>query len=82
MEAIQMKYDGVIVGSTLRNLRKESNVTLENMSNITGISTSSIKQYEQGGRQLSIRNLYILVDFFGVDANTILNIRESKEGYL
>ena len=69
-----MKYDGCAVGSILRKLRNDRNVTLEQMSGDTGISVSAIKQYEQGGRQISIRNLYVLIDFFGVDANTILNV--------
>lgn len=69
-----MKYEGYVVGSILRNLRKEKKLTVEEMSGETGISTSSIKQYEQGGRQLSIRNLFVLIDFFNVDANTILNV--------
>lgn len=71
-----MKYDGCVVGSILKNLRHEKNIILEEMSGDTGISVSSIKQYEQGGRQISIRNLYVLIDFFGVDANTILNVSE------
>ena len=71
-----MQYDGNVVGTILRNLRNENNLTLEEMSEETGISVSSIKQYEQGGRQISIRNLYVLIDFFGVDANTILNVTE------
>lgn len=74
-----MKYDGCTVGSILRKLRNEKNLTLEAMSEDTGISVSSIKQYEQGGRQISIRNLYVLIDFFGVDANTILNVSEPAE---
>ena len=49
------------------------------MSGDTGISVSAIKQYEQGGRQISIRNLYVLIDFFGVDANTILNVSEPNK---
>ena len=54
-------------------------MTLEQMSGDTGISVSAIKQYEQGGRQISIRNLYVLIDFFGVDANTILNVSEPNK---
>ena len=74
-----MKYDGGAVGSILRKLRNDRNVTLEQMSGDTGISVSAIKQYEQGGRQISIRNLYVLIDFFGVDANTILNVPEPNK---
>lgn len=74
-----MKYDGCVVGSILRNLRKDNGLTVEKMSGDTGISVSAIKQYEQGGRQISIKNLFVLIDFFGVDANTILNVSDSAE---
>ncbi|MCR4802185.1 MAG: helix-turn-helix domain-containing protein [Lachnospiraceae bacterium] len=37
-----MKYEGYVVGSILRNLRKEKKLTVEEMSGETGISTSSI----------------------------------------
>lgn len=73
-----MQYDGFSVGTTLRNLRKDKHVTFEQMSDETGLSVSSLKQYEQGGRKLSINSLFVLIDFFGVDANTILNVTESK----
>lgn len=29
--------------------------------------------------KVSIRNLYVLIDFFGVDANTILNVPEPNK---
>ena len=69
-----MKYDGVAVGAILRTLRKNKGVTFEEMSDETGISVSSLKQYENGGRRLSIRSTYVLIDYLGVDANTILNV--------
>ena len=75
---IDVKYDGCVVGMTLRNLRKDKKITLEGMCSETGISVSTIKQYEQGGRKISIRNLFVLIDYFGVDANTILNVSESE----
>lgn len=76
-----MKYDGYAVGPVLRNLRTDRKITVERLSDMTGISTSAIKQIEQGGRNLSMKNLYIMMEAYGVDANTILNIQvtENKE---
>lgn len=70
-----MQYDGYLVGPVIRSLRTSRHITVEALSEKTGISTSAIKQIEQGGRNLSMKNLYILMDVYGVDANTILNIK-------
>lgn len=73
-----MKYDGYAIGPVLRNLRRDRNITVEGLSAMTGISTSAIKQIEQGGRNLSMKNLYIMMEAYGVDANTILNVQVSE----
>ena len=70
-----MQYDGFVVGPGIRALRKKSTYTLEALSEKTGISVSNIKRIEQGNRNLSMRNLYGIMDAFGVDANTVLNIK-------
>ena len=57
-----MKYDGYAVGPVLRNLRTDRKITVEGLSDMTGISTSAIKQIEQGGRNLSMKNLYIMME--------------------
>ena len=62
-----MRYSGYEVGMTLRSLRKEKEITIERMSEETGISTSAIKQYERGGRSLSINSLFVLIDYFEVE---------------
>lgn len=74
-----MKYDGYTVGPVLRNLREDRGITVEGLSTITGISTSAIKQIEQGGRNLSMKNLYILMEAYEVDANTILSVPVSEK---
>ena len=38
-----------------------------------------IKKYENGERALSITNLFKIIDYFKVDANTILNVAEGKK---
>lgn len=76
-----MQYDGFVVGPGIRALRKKSTYTLEALSEKTGISVSNIKRIEQGNRNLSMRNLYGIMDAFGVDANTVLNINPAMNKY-
>lgn len=76
-----MQYDGFVVGPGIRDLRKRSTYTLEELSEKTGISVSSIKRIEQGNRNLSMRNLYGIMEAFGVDANTVLNMNPVRNRY-
>lgn len=76
-----MQYDGIVVGLGIRALRKKSTYTLEELSERTGISISNIKRIEQGNRNLSMRNLYSIMDVFGVDANTVLSINPVLNKY-
>jgi transcriptional regulator with XRE-family HTH domain len=73
-----MQYDGYAVGSVLRSLRLERKLSKEELSHEIGISVSAIKQYENGGRTLSMVNLFRMIEYFGVDANTILNVTETE----
>lgn len=76
-----MQYDGFVVGPGIRAMRKKSTYTLEELSEKTGISVSNIKRIEQGNRNLSMRNLYGIMDAFEVDANTVLNIKPVRNKY-
>ena len=69
-----MKYDGYVVGPKIRQLRKDKKLSLYQVSEKTGLSQSSITQVEQGGRNLSMKSLYLLMGVYGCDANTILSI--------
>ncbi|MEF9840393.1 MAG: helix-turn-helix transcriptional regulator [Lachnospiraceae bacterium] len=74
-----MKYDGYNVGPIARQLRVDRNLTIDQVSEITGLSYSSIQQIEQGGRNLSMNSLYLFMNAYECDANTMLNIhRESS----
>lgn len=74
-----MKYDGYKVGPYLRQLRKDKKLSLYQVSEKTGLSQSSITQVEQGGRNLSMKSLYLLMDVYGCDANTILSISQDSD---
>ena len=70
----KMRYDGNVVGPRLRELRKSKKMTLDKASEMTGLSISTLKQLEQGGRRLSIASMYLLMDAYQCDANTLLNV--------
>ena len=71
------KYDGYTVGPNLRQLRKDKKLSVYQVSELTGLSNSSINQIEQGGRGLSMNGLYLLMDAYQSDANKLLNIEET-----
>lgn len=70
-----MKYNGLTVGPVIRQLRKERKLSVYDVSEKTGLSHSSINQIEQGGRNLSMNSLFLFMNAFDCDANTILNIK-------
>ena len=69
-----MEYDGNVIGPRLRELRKSRKMTLDKVSELTGLSISTLKQVEQGGRRLSMASLYLFMTVYGCDANTVLSI--------
>ena len=71
-----MEYNGNVIGPRLRELRKSRKMTLDKVSELTGLSISTLKQVEQGGRRLSMASLYLLMTVYECDANTVLNIPE------
>lgn len=72
------KYDGYEIGPNLRQIRKDKKLSVYQVSELTGLSNSSINQMEQGSRGLSMNGLYLLMGAYQCDANTLLNIEESN----
>jgi transcriptional regulator with XRE-family HTH domain len=73
------RYDGYAVGPKLRQLRKDRKLSVYQVSEMTGLSNSSINQMEQGGRNLSMNSLYLFMDVYKCDANTILDINNIEK---
>ena len=73
-----MKYEGYMVGPALRKLRTDRGLSILQASNLTGLSTSSLNQIEQGGRNLSMKSLFLFMNAYEVDANTVLDIKEDS----
>ena len=74
-----MKYEGWNVGSIIRQLSRDKNMTIDELSEAVGKSVSHITQVEEGTRRISIDLLYALVTELDTDANTILAI-QNKQG--
>ena len=74
-----MKDEGWNVGSIIRQLRRDKNMTIDELSEAVGKSVSHITQVEEGTRRISIDLLYALVTELDTDANTILAI-QNKQG--
>lgn len=74
-----MKYEGYMVGPALRKLRIERGLSILQASNLTGMSTSSLNQIEQGGRNMSMKSLFLFMEAYDTDANTVLDIKVEQE---
>ncbi len=72
------QYEGYEIGPILREIRKDKRLTVEDVAGSVGISVSSLSQLEQGGRNLSMKNLYLLMDVYETDANTLLNLNATS----
>ena len=59
-----MKYEGYMVGPALRKLRTDRGLSILQASNLTGLSTSSLNQIEQGGRNLSMKSLFLFMNAY------------------
>ena len=60
-----------MIGIRLKELRRGKNVTLREMSEKTGLSSSTISNFERGCRKPSNKSLLILADYYGVSAEYI-----------
>ncbi len=58
----------------ISQLRLDRHYTFDQVSELTGLSVSSIQQIEQGGCNLSIKSLYLFMDAYQCDANSLLNL--------
>lgn len=74
-----MKYEGYMVGPVLRKLRLERGLSILQASDLTGLSTSSLNQIEQGGRNLSMKSLFLFMEAYDTDANTVLDIKARQK---
>ena len=69
-----MEYDGIRIGQSVRDIRMEKGMTIEQLCEKVDKSVSHIHQMELGSRKMSIDLLLSLVTALDTDANSILGI--------
>ncbi len=74
-----MKYDGILIGQAVRNIRTERGLTIEELSDRVDKSVSHIHQLELGSRKMGVDLLLALVSVLDTDANRILGIEKTGE---
>ena len=79
MEVIYVKYDSVMVGQELRNIRIENKLTIQQFSERINMSASHINQIELGSRAMTLNYMCTIMSEFKVDANRILGLEIEKQ---
>lgn len=74
-----MKYNNMIIGDSIRELRKLHHMTQMELAEKLDISFTHCSQLEQGRHKMSVDLLFRIMTLFQVDANTILGIKETEE---
>lgn len=68
------KYDRFAISSTIKDLRENKKLTQFELAEKLEISTAHYSQIEQGRHGMSLDVLFEIMNFFDVDANTILGV--------
>lgn len=63
----------------LRELRKENNESLDNLSKNTGISVSALSRYERGERNPKFEQVVLLANHFNVDEGYLMGTQDQKD---
>ncbi len=54
------------IGRTIRELRAKYNKTQDNLADYMGTETSTISKIESGNREVKVKELVIIANFFGI----------------
>ena len=67
------------IGNTIKHLRKEKDITQEELADILGVSYQSVSRWETGVCYPDMELLPVIADFFGVTADRLLGVHEKIE---
>ncbi|MCL2611256.1 MAG: helix-turn-helix domain-containing protein [Defluviitaleaceae bacterium] len=70
------------IGKNLRRIRKERNLTLEDLSKCLGISVVNTGKHETGTRNIAVEHIYKLADFMNVSVESLFYSNEDEDGEL
>ncbi len=63
----------------MRNLREDHDKTQKQIADMLGISQTMYARYERGANEMPIRVLLALCKYYGVSADYLLGLTDSKE---
>lgn len=67
------------IGNTIKYLRKNKDITQEELADILGVSYQSVSRWETGACYPDMELLPIISDFFGVTVDKLLGVNEKAE---
>lgn len=67
------------IGETIKNMRKEKDITQEELADMLGVSCQSVSRWETGACYPDMELLPVLSEFFGVTVDKLLGIDERIE---
>lgn len=65
----------------MRNLRKDSNMTQQEISTILGTSQTMYARYERGANELPVRHLIHLAKYYDVSTDYLLGVTDVKGSF-
>ena len=65
--------DNKKIGENIKNLRLENNMNLDELSSVTGIAKNNLINYELGKKQLNIKNLIIVSNYFKIKIDDLVS---------
>lgn len=67
------------IGETIKSLRKERNITQEELADILGVSFQSVSRWECNMYYPDVELFPTVADFFGITVDKLLGINEKTE---
>ena len=67
------------IGNSIKYLRKEKDITQEELADILGVSYQSVSRWETGACYPDMELLPVISDFFGVTVDQLLGVNEKIE---
>ncbi|MBP3911219.1 MAG: helix-turn-helix transcriptional regulator [Niameybacter sp.] len=68
----------IYIGSNIKRLRHQKNITQEKLAEHLGISTQAVSKWERNETYPDITMLLPLASYFGVSSDELLGLNESK----
>ncbi|MBQ8288156.1 MAG: helix-turn-helix transcriptional regulator [Clostridia bacterium] len=64
------------IGSTIRELRREREITQGELAKVLGVTTQAVSQWERGNAYPDLELLPVIAAYFGVSVDRLLGMDE------